>query len=177
MRSNIANIFFSTNIGYTHYLWGNFSGYSVGDSGDAGLSKALYRYHLQHPMYIPYTSKYGPGVLSGSFETLIYFKQVENLLLEPKILFLLREPDTNLIDTPYKMRSLSARKEIYFTMEIPASYSWKAFEASFSPSIHVKGLNTSPVSWFELKLSFRTDLSVSLYEEEGALNYEYNLRK
>ncbi len=169
---------FSTNIGYAHYLWGNFSGLSIGDAGQAGLAKGLYRYHLQNPMHMPFSSEYGPGTIWLSVESSINFIEaaaVKNLNLEPNFLLLLHERETNIVDTEYVKRTKDAPKEIYFALEIPANYSWSALEASIAPSFHVKGLNTQTVTWFELTLSVKANFLFSVFEkgEDVHINVGY----
>lgn len=46
-------------LGYTHYLWGNFP-------GEDGLSRAIYRLRARgNTLALPLTAPYGPGTLYG----------------------------------------------------------------------------------------------------------------
>lgn len=173
---NCVSILFSTNIGYSHYLWGNFTGSSTGDPGEAGLSRALYRYHMNRPMYMPFTSEFGPGSFWVTQESVINFtnnKWLESLSLVPKMTFLLFEPSTNLIETEYNERSSSPEQSIYFGFEVPVCYKWRTLEAKITPSVHVVGLNRQTQTWFECRLSFKAFFSASLFEENEELKSEF----
>ncbi len=175
-NTDFVRAFFSTNIGYTHYLWGNFSGYSVGDSAEAALAKGLYRYHMQNPMYMPYSSEYGPGAIWASLETDITFYKsnvLKNMHVTPVLLFLYKEKNTNLIETVYEKRTKKIPSDIYFSIEIPTSYSWKGFEASISPSFHVKGLHVPTITWFELKISVKANLLLEVFQENSVLSKRF----
>ncbi len=170
------DVFFSTNVGYAHYLYGNFSGYTVDEEGEVALIRALYRYNGGIAMYMPYTSPYGPGALWASHKAIINFANASNLRrfsLEPETTFLLKEVGTNLVDTIYEVRSEKPNNLAYFVLELPVTYEWRGLKASASPSFHLTGLAEPTTTWFELKLSLRADFSVSIFEEDGKLTSEY----
>ncbi|MFI3257788.1 MAG: hypothetical protein R3Y36_05775 [Spirochaetales bacterium] len=174
--TNNFGILFSTNIGYSHYLWGNFSGTSVLDATEANLAKALYRYNMQSPMYMPFTSSYGPGALWFSLESIITFSpysSAKGLTLNPNILVLLKESDTNLITTAYENRNEDVQNTLYFCLEAPVAYAWRTFDFSVTPSFHVKALSVSTVTWFELKLSATVYFSSSSYEKNGDVLFDF----
>ncbi len=170
------SILFSSNIGYTHYLWGNFTGTSVGDAGQAGLARALHRNHTNRAMYMPHSSEFGPGTFWVTQEAVINFndtKLLENLTIIPKNTFLVFEPTTNLIETEYEERKSEPPKSIYYSFELPISYEWRTLEATINPSVHVVGLNRPTKTWFELRLSFKAFFSVSLFEENNVVKHEF----
>lgn len=87
-------------IGTTHYLWGNFHGYS-GDYNDGiYLARAIYRYMSQQGVQVlPLTSPYGPGAfwVDGEFH---FFKN-RMLSGEINLSYLSRNTLASLISTSY----------------------------------------------------------------------------
>lgn len=80
-------------VGYTHYLWGNYR-------DDAALSKAIYRLNVDNGnQTLPLTSPYGPGVIwfasSAAFGVTASFR----LTLDYELLWV--NTEANLFTTPY----------------------------------------------------------------------------
>lgn len=171
------NILFSTNTGYTHYLWGNFSGTSVRDTANAALGKALYRYNGKNPMYLPYTSPYGPGAIWFSQQAIIHFNTnsyLAGLRVAPKVSLLLKDLDVNLIDTAYERRTGDVAQMVYFSFDLPVAYAWRTLEAAITPSVHVKGLGVPTVTWFEFTFSVKASFSASIFEKNKKAAFEFN---
>ncbi len=180
MQNTLVNdsvdILFSTNIGYAHYLYGNFAGHTVKEIGETAIAKALYRFNGNTKMYMPYTSPYGPGAFWVNHQAIIRFNtksHIDNVSLKPIATFLLKEIDTNIIETEYQTRSENPDKLAYFSFELPVQYNWRTLTASVSPSFHLTGLAVPTTTWFELKLSLRAEFSASLFEKDNALNLEF----
>ncbi len=175
LTSNI-DVLFSTNIGYSHYLWGNYSGITAEDISSNQIAKALYRHKLRMQMYIPYTSPYGPGALWFNHQAVIRFQNdhiFSNFALKPNVSFLLKEIETNLIDTPYEKRSEQAQNMIYSSVSLPMEYQIKNVTASITPSFHVKTLHVPTSTWFELRLAIKAELLVSLFQNNKKLDITF----
>ncbi len=171
------DILFSTNVGYAHYLYGNFSGQTVKEDGETAIAKALYRYNGNTRMYMPYTSPYGPGSFWVHHQEIMRFTTktfMDTISLRPSVLFLLKEVDTNIVSTEYSSQTEKAKNLAYFALELPISYDWRTLTASLAPSFHLTGLAEPTKTWFELRLSLRAEFSVSLFEKDKTLVTDFS---
>ncbi len=83
----------AVDLGYTHYLWGNFP-------RETGLSRAIYRLRTDNDSYaFPLTSPYGPGTLFA-----LVGAEVEGPRFEASVLYEVvgRKPEANLFTTEQK---------------------------------------------------------------------------
>ncbi|OHD71626.1 MAG: hypothetical protein A2V99_12380, partial [Spirochaetes bacterium RBG_16_67_19] len=82
-------------LGYTHYLWGNFD-----DESDAVLARAIYRLFLDHgTRLLPLTSPYGPGAIWTNLEAAWRWRGGLYTSLFAELLF--KNPNVDLVSTPY----------------------------------------------------------------------------
>ncbi len=82
-------------LGYTHYLWGNFD-----DESDARLARAIYRLFLDNgTRLMPLTSPYGPGAIWTNLEAAWRWRGGLYTSLFAELLF--RNPDVDLVNTDY----------------------------------------------------------------------------
>jgi hypothetical protein len=83
-------------LGYTHYLWGNFD-----DESRAILARAIYRLFLDHgTRLMPLTSPYGPGAIWTNLEAAMRWRGGLRTGLFAELVFL--NPDVDLVHTPYQ---------------------------------------------------------------------------
>jgi hypothetical protein len=82
-------------LGYTHYLWGNFD-----DENNAVLCRAIYRLFLDHGTQLTsLTSPYGPGTIWSNVEAAWRWPSGLYTSLFAELLF--SNPNVDLINTPY----------------------------------------------------------------------------
>ena len=82
-------------LGYTHYLWGNFD-----DESDARLARAIYRLMLDDDTQLmPLTSPYGPGAIWALLESGWRWPGGLYTSLFTELLF--RNPNVDLVSTDY----------------------------------------------------------------------------
>jgi len=100
-------------LGYTHYLWGNFD-----DESNAVLARAIYRLHLDHgTRLMPLTSPYGPGAIWTNLEAGWRWQGGLSTSLFAELLF--KNPNVNLVSTPYvKDPALNALAEKTGTLKL-----------------------------------------------------------
>jgi hypothetical protein len=106
---------FALDLGYTHYLWGNFP-------RETGLSRGIYRLRAEGDSYaFPLTSPYGPGTVYGLGEaTVTGPRYVLSLLYE----VVGRKPDADLFTTEQEESDLLASQAYRpsYRIEIEGSY-------------------------------------------------------
>ena len=81
-------------VGYTHYLWGNYR-------DDVALSKAIYRLNVDNGnKTLPLTSPYGPGVIWFASSATVALSDTLRLTLDYELLSV--NTEANLFTTPYE---------------------------------------------------------------------------
>ncbi len=110
-------------LGYTHYLWGNFD-----DENNAVLARAIYRLFLDHgTRLMPLTSPYGPGAIWSNLEAAWRWPRGLYTSLFAELLF--RNPDVDLIHTPYlKDEALNALANKTGTLKVGLEARWSPWK-------------------------------------------------
>ncbi len=110
-------------LGYTHYLWGNFD-----DENNAVLARAIYRLFLDHgTRLMPLTSPYGPGTIWSNLEAAWRWPRGLYTSLFAELLF--RNPDVDLIHTPYlKDAALNALANKTGTLKLGLEARWRPWK-------------------------------------------------
>jgi hypothetical protein len=108
-------------LGYTHYLWGNFD-----DESDARLARAIYRLHIDRgSQLMPLTSPYGPGVIWTFLAAAWRWPRGPYTGLFAELVF--KNPGVDLVNTDYvKDPSLGALANKTGTLRL-------GFEARYRP--------------------------------------------
>ncbi len=137
-------------VGYTHYLWGNFSaGGQVMIRYDDPLARAIYRLDLDNGAgLIPLTSPYGPGALWLLFSCGIDLGS-SGLALGTELLVLGKNTEANLIGTPYDKTVGSAPWEMFASLKLPVRYRHRSFDLGLAPDICFRNRKL----WLEASLS------------------------
>jgi hypothetical protein len=137
-------------LGYTHYLWGNFDGYDMNPGDQNPLARFQYRYLSDRgAMLLPLSSPYGPGALwleaAGSLGI-----EGTGLKVGTELLLLSKNVEANLIDTPYNTDEAKDGARTYFgSLRIPVEYRLGPFVAGAAPAV----LTRNGTWWMELALS------------------------
>jgi hypothetical protein len=110
-------------LGYTHYLWGNFD-----DENNAILARAIYRLFLdQDTRLMPLTSPYGPGTIWSNLEAAWRWPRGLYTGLFAELLF--RNPKVDLIHTPYaKDPALNALANKTGTLKLGLEARWRPWK-------------------------------------------------
>jgi len=136
LNSNLFQ-YYMMEVGYTHYLWGNFR-YNDKPESWCGVMMArnIYRYvPNSRAVLLPLTSPYGPGTLWTKFTGRFTFTEI-NLQAGFDLLLLFKNSEANLITTPYdENKSLNSYDQWFLTLDIPVSYIWRNFEFIISPAM------------------------------------------
>jgi hypothetical protein len=127
-------------LGYTHYLWGNFD-----DESRAILARAIYRLSLDHgTRLMPLTSPYGPGAIWTNLEAAWRWRGGLRTGLSAELVFL--NPDVDLVHTPYlKDPALNAlvRKTGTLKLGLEARFRpWKWLELYTRPMLSTGSAGT-----------------------------------
>ena len=143
-------------LGYTHYLWGNYDGSMTMGLDPNPLSKAIFRYLRDGgSVLLPLTSPYGPG---AAWFTLGVQHQMTDLpfVFRLDATVLSKNTEANLVDTPYKEDSLvaDADRVLFGSMAVGVEYHRGSLGVGVGPNI----LYQDGTWWAELDLTVRWKL-------------------
>lgn len=150
-------------LGYTHYLWGNFDAAKTSNNqlGDKQLllARHIARYYTDDGdgILLPFSSPYGPGALWFQGETAIK-PFGEWLSLGFDFLFLSKNTQANLIDTDYERSDqvANAPRRVFLEFGFPL----KALFRFFSNTVK---LDLRPaMAWLDGGISLSLDLLVGM---------------
>jgi len=140
---------FGIDLGYTHYLWGNFP-------RDEGLARALFRLRRAAPGYaLPLTSPYGPGTVFAIASVDVSASRVEARALYELVG---RKPGANLFTTEHAESDELATAAYVATHRLEVAGSYRMTEAL---GITVRGGILGPLGAIEAYLDLGVELSVS----------------
>jgi hypothetical protein len=133
-------------LGYTHYLWGNFD-----DESDAVLARAIYRLHMdKKTRLMPLTSPYGPGAIWTCLEAAWRWRRGLYTGLFAEVVF--KNPEVDLVKTDYVKEPSAgalANKTGTLKLGLEARYRpWKWLELYTRPVLSVEPGNP----WMEIVL-------------------------
>ncbi len=117
-------------VGYTHYLWGNFydGSETIANKGNHVFERAIYRYQMDFGPYImPLTSPYGPGSFWAEADAEL--ADFYGFAFDLNMLYLEKINGVNLIDTPYERNDdIRADNGVTRSFDITLTASWSPFE-------------------------------------------------
>ena len=130
--------------GYTHWLWGNYSGTSNWPKDENPLMRFQYRLAADGGgLLLPLTSAYGPGAIWS--ELRVHLSDPKGKLSAGfEFLFLAKNPEANLIDTTYTATDEAATTPYVLFMEagLPLRMEWLGFEMGLRPALVWREGNT-----------------------------------
>jgi hypothetical protein len=137
-------------VGYTHYLWGNYDGSVTMGLDPNPLSKAIFRYLRDGgSVLMPLTSPYGPG---AAWLTLGLQHQLADtpLAFNLDAILLSKNTEANLVSTPYEEDSTvaGAERAIFGSLALGASYQRGSAGLRIAPNL----LYQDGTWWAELDL-------------------------
>jgi hypothetical protein len=145
--------------GYTHYLWGNFSGTSDAPYDEDPLAREQYRFLVVNgSALLPLTSPYGPGAMWLSAKGSLALAG-SGLEIGADILVLSKNTEANLIDTPYAADPAvaNAPRILFVSASVPVSYRMGSFTIYAEPDL----CSRDGTVWFECSLGGRLELQVA----------------
>ncbi|MFZ2782504.1 MAG: hypothetical protein WAZ99_05890 [Rectinemataceae bacterium] len=139
--------------GYTHWLWGNYSGTSNWPKDENPLMRFQYRLTADRGgLLLPLTSPYGPGAIWAELRTRLSDPK-GRLSAGFEFLFLAKNPEANLIDTGYTAADEAATTPYVLFLEagLPLRAEWSGFEAGLRPAL----------VWREGKVSYKAVITAA----------------
>jgi hypothetical protein len=136
--SGIGSFSVQAEAGYTHYLWGNYSGVGIDANNYVNpFLRFQYRYLCDAgAILLPLTSPYGPGAVwckaGGSLAL-----GSSGFTLGAELLYLAKNPLANLITTEvYDNTTTGAADYIhYLELSLPAKYQYRSLLLGLSPAL------------------------------------------
>jgi hypothetical protein len=123
-------------LGYTHYLWGNFSALYQGDiKYDDTLARSIYRLDMDNGAgTFPLTSPYGPGALWFLLSAGLELGD-SGLRLGSEVLVLGKNTGANLVQTPYDGSARADPWALFASVKLPVRYRTGSFDISVAPDV------------------------------------------
>jgi hypothetical protein len=144
LSSRRADFSLYAEAGYTHWLWGNYSGTSNWPKDENPLMRFQYRLAADRGgLLLPLTSPYGPGAVWLDLH--IKLSDLQELLSTGfEFLFLAKNPEANLINTTYSAADDAATTPyvLFFEAGLPLSMKWSGFEMGVRPALVWREGNT-----------------------------------
>jgi len=137
IASRAVDLSLYAEVGYTHWLWGNYSGTSNWPKDENPLMRFQYRLAADRGgILLPLTSPYGPGAIWSELRIHL-FKPNQKLSVGFEFLFLAKNPEANLIDTTYSVADDAATTPYVLFMEagIPFRVEWRDLVIGLKPAL------------------------------------------
>lgn len=152
----------SLELGYSHYLWGNFYAWSKEAKTGMYFARAIYRFQNQRGVHLmPLSSPYGPGCIW--IDGKLHLGSGLGLSSDLSALYLSRIRDANLYSTEYQRSSSLKNGERVDSLALSASLRYtvplkKTWRASLYSRLNINSYDG--IYWPEIELGCRLKGSV-----------------